>query len=168
MNWLLIGALIILVWRIAEGVRRGMVKEIISFVSLIVLCLVVGLLGTALSRYMEKDIASMIVAVILLLLVLLVHKLLGIVFFSAKLMAKLPVLHTADKLLGAVIGVLETVIILWTLFTLVMTFDMGVAEQFIVAYTNDSGVLTFLSKYNLLQNLVDVITAKWNLTGGIL
>ena len=41
MNWLLIIVAVILVWRIAEGVRRGMVKEIISFVSLIVLCLVV-------------------------------------------------------------------------------------------------------------------------------
>lgn len=165
MNWLLIIVAVVLVWRIAEGVRRGMVKEIVSFVSLIVLCLVVGLLGTALSKYMEKDIVSMIVAVILLLLLLIVHKLLGIVFFSAKLVAKLPVIHSVDKLLGALIGVLETVLILWTIFTLVMTFDLGVMEQFIIDYTNQSGVLTFFSKYNLLQNLVDFVAAKLNLLG---
>ena len=165
MNWLLIIALVVLVWRIAEGVRRGMVKEIVSFVSLIVLCLVIGLVGTALSKYMEKDIVSMIVAVLLLLVLLIAHKLLGIVFFSAKLVAKLPVIHSVDKLLGAVIGVLETVLILWTIFTLVMTFDLGVMEQFIIDYTNQSGVLTFISKYNLLQNLVDVIAAKLNLLG---
>ncbi len=165
MNWLLIITALILVWRIAEGVRRGMVKEIISFVSLIVLCLVVGLLGTAVSKYVEKDIVSMIVAVILLLLLLIVHKLLGIVFFSAKLISKLPVIHSVDKLLGAVIGVLETVLILWTVFTLVMTFDLGVMEEFIITYTNDSEVLRFFSKYNLLQNLVDFIAAKLNLSG---
>jgi len=165
MNWLLIIVAVILVWRIAEGVRRGMVKEIISFVSLIVLCLVVGLLGTALSKYMEKDIVSMIVAVILLLLLLIAHKLLGIVFFSAKLVAKLPVIHSADKLLGAVIGVLETVLILWTIFTLVMTFDLGVMEQFVIDYTNQSGILTFFSRYNLLQNLVDFVATKLNLLG---
>lgn len=165
MNWLLIIVAVVLVWRIAEGVRRGMVKEIVSFVSLIVLCLVVGLLGTALSKYMEKDIVSMIVAVILLLLLLIVHKLLGIVFFSAKLVAKLPVIHSVDKLLGALIGVLETVLILWTIFTLVMTFDLGVMEQFIIDYTNQSGVLTFFSKYNLLQNLVDFVATKLNLLG---
>lgn len=165
MNWLLIIVAVVLVWRIAEGVRRGMVKEIISFISLIVLCLVVGLLGTALSKYMEHDVVSMIVAIILLVLLLIAHKLLSIVFFSAKLVAKLPVIHSADKLLGAVIGVLETVLILWTVFTLVMTFDLGVMEQFIITYTNDSAILTFFSKYNLLQNVVDFLAAKMNLLG---
>lgn len=165
MNWLMIIVAVVLVWRIAEGIHRGMVKEIVSFVSLIVLCLAVGLLGTALSKYMEKDIVSMIVAIILLLLLCIAHRLLSLVFFSAKLIAKLPVIHSVDKLLGAVIGVLETVLLLWTVFTLVMTFDMGVLEQFIITYTNDSAILTFFSKYNLLQNLVDFLAAKMNLLG---
>ena len=32
MNWLLIIVALVLIWRIAEGVERGMVKEVISFV----------------------------------------------------------------------------------------------------------------------------------------
>lgn len=68
MNWLVILAILILAWRISEGVKKGMVKEIISFVSLIVLSLAVALLGMALSKYFQKDMISMAVAIILLLL----------------------------------------------------------------------------------------------------
>ncbi|MDY4821687.1 MAG: CvpA family protein, partial [Lachnospiraceae bacterium] len=102
-NWLIILCIILLIWRIVEGFNRGMVKEIISCVSLIVLSIVAILAMTAFTRYMKKDILSMASAIIILLVVLLAHRILGIVFFSAKLVSKLPVIHSADKLLGAVV-----------------------------------------------------------------
>lgn len=160
MNWLLLIAAIVLVWRIAEGLHRGMVKEIISFVSLVVLCLTVALIGTALSKYFEKDIISMIVAIVLLLILCIVHRLLSIVFFSAKLVAKLPVVKTVDKLLGAVIGVLETIVLLWTLFSLIITFGMGMLGQQILQYVMDSKILSIIFNYNYLQVLVDMIAQK--------
>ena len=160
MNWLLIIVALILVWRIAEGIHRGMVKEIISFVSLIVLCLVVALLGTAISKYFEKDIISMAVAILLLLVLCIAHRILSFVFFSAKLVSKLPVVHSLDKVLGAVIGVLETVLLLWTAFSLIITFDMGVIGSQIQQYAADSRVLGFLYKYNNLHHLVDFVAQK--------
>lgn len=160
MNWLLIIAALILIWRIAEGVHRGMVKEIISFVSLIVLCLAVALLGTALSKYFEKDIVSMAVAILLLLVLCIAHRLLGLVFFSAKLISKLPVVHSLDKVMGAFIGVLETILLLWTLFSLVITFGMGMFGRQIIQYASDSTVMGFLYRYNYLQHLVDFLAQK--------
>ncbi len=160
MNWLLLIAAIVLIWRIAEGLHRGMVKEIISFVSLVVLCLTVALIGTALSKYFEKDIISMIVAIVLLLILCIVHRLLSIVFFSAKLISKLPVVKTVDKLLGAVIGVLETIVLLWTLFSLIITFGMGMLGQQVLQYVVDSKILSVVFNYNYLQVLVDLIAQK--------
>lgn len=160
MNWLLIIAAVVLIWRIAEGIHRGMVKEIISFVSLIVLCLVVALLGTALSNYFERDIISMIVAIILLLVLCIAHRLLSVVFFSAKLISKLPVIHSCDKLLGAVIGALETVLILWTVYSLIIAFGMGMLGQQALQYTADSKILSFFYKYNYLQHFVDIVAGK--------
>lgn len=165
MNWLLIIVAVILVWRIAEGIHRGMVKEIISFVSLLVLCLAVALLGTVLSKYFEKDFISMIVAILLLLVLCIAHRLLSLVFFSAKLISKLPVIHSLDKVLGAVIGVLETILILWTVYTLIITFGAGMLGQQILQYAADSRLLTFLYKYNVLQHLVDFVSQKMSLTG---
>ena len=160
MNWLLIIAAVILVWRIAEGIHRGMVKEIISFVSLVVLCLMVGLLGTALSRYFEKDIISVVVAILLLLILCIAHRLLSLVLFSAKLISKLPVVHSCDKLLGALMGVLETVLLLWTVYTLIRIFGLGMAGQQLLEYAAQNPVLSFLYKYNYLQLLVDTLAAK--------
>ena len=37
MNFMSIIVLIVLIWKIAEGYKKGMVKELISFVSLLVL-----------------------------------------------------------------------------------------------------------------------------------
>ena len=160
MNWLLIIVALVLVWRIAEGIERGMVKEIISFISLVVLCLVVALIGTAVSKYLDKDIVSVIVAFVLLLIVCIVHRLLGIVFFSAKLIAKLPVIKKLDKILGAVFGVLETLVLLWTLFSMIMAFGMGMFGQQILQYVEDSKILSFIFKYNYLQVLVDMLAQK--------
>lgn len=165
MNWLLIIAAIILVWRVVEGIHRGMVKEIVSFVSLIVLCLSVALLGTALSKYFEKDIASMIAAIILLLVLCIAHRLLSLVFFSAKLIAKLPVINILDKLLGAVIGLFETIVFLWMVFSLIITFGAGIIGQQITQYAADSEILTFLYKYNYLQLLVEYIAEKMSIAG---
>lgn len=129
-NWLIILCIILLIWRIVEGFNRGMVKEIISCVSLIVLSIVAILAMTAFTRYMKKDILSMASAIIILLVVLLAHRILGIVFFSAKLVSKLPVIHSADKLLGAVVGVVETALIIWLVFA--MTGKMGMVGSLIV------------------------------------
>lgn len=165
MNWLLIVAALILVWRIAEGIHRGMIKEIISFVSLIVLCLAVALLGTALSKYFEKDIAGMLVALILLLVLCIAHRLLSLVFFSAKLIAKLPVIHSLDKVLGAAIGVLETILLVWTVYSLIIAFGMGMVGTQIIHYASENRILSFLYNYNYLQDLVEFLAQKMNMAG---
>lgn len=169
MNWLLIVVAVLLLWRIAEGVHRGMVKEIISFISLIVLCLAVGLLGTALSKYFEKDIAGVIVTVILLLILCIAHRLLSLVFFSAKLIAKLPVIRTADKLMGAVIGVLETVLLLWMVYSLTITFGLSTWwGEAIRTCAAESPILRFFYKYNYLQHWVEFFAQKLHLMGIVL
>ncbi len=162
MNWLLIIILILLVSRMVEGYKRGMVKEIISLVSLIVLCLAFAFIGGALLSYLEKDIVSVVVAIILLLILAIGHWLLNVFFCPAKLLVKLPIVKSVDKLLGAVMGIIETVLLVWTLYTLLLTVEMGTIGQQIMAYVQDSTVLTFLYKYNYLaywvSNVIDKLT----------
>ena len=54
MNILLIIVLVLLICKIRDGYKRGMVKEIISFVSLIILCVVLALLANGVSNYFDK------------------------------------------------------------------------------------------------------------------
>lgn len=143
-NILFIILLLILIWRIASGFQKGMVKELISFVTLIVLSLLVVLLGLGLDSYMDKEIVRTVVVVILVLILIIGYKLLDFFFFTAKLFAKLPVVKTADKLLGAVIGVAETVILIWAMYALLSIFDMGDIGVKMWTYINDNLILRYL------------------------
>jgi len=160
MNWLLIIVIVLMAWRMTEGYKRGMVKEIISFVSLIVLCLAVAFLGGALLSFLEKDTVSMVVAVILLLVLCIGHWVLNFFFFPAKALVKLPVVKSVDKILGVVIGAAETILLVWTLYTLLLTVEMGTIGQQIMVYVQESKILTFLYKYNYLAHWVSAAIDK--------
>lgn len=160
MNWLVVILALVLLWRMVEGYKRGMVKEIISFVSLIILCVAGALLGSALTHYFEQDIVSMAVAILLLLILCIAHRILSLFFFSAKLVSKLPVIHSLDKLLGVVIGALETVLLVWTGYTLLVTVDTGHIGERIFAYVQDSQILSFFYEHNMLAGLVEAVMDK--------
>ena len=153
-NILVIAAVLVLLWKVTEGYKHGMVKEIISFISLIVLCVIVVLLGSGLQSYMEKKYIGVAIAILLLCILGIVHHLLGLVFFSAKMISKLPVIHWVDKVLGIVTGALETVLLLWTVYVFVMLWGLGPVGQQILQYTQENAILSWLYQNNYLAQLL--------------
>lgn len=150
MNILLIAVVLFMICKIVDGYKKGMVKEIISLISLIVVCAVVALIASGLNSYWDKNYVNVVVAVILLIIIGIVHHLLGLVFFSAKVLSKLPIVSWLNKLLGMVFGVLETVLILWTIYSFIMFLDMGIIGQQLLIYTQDSPFLTWIYENNYL------------------
>lgn len=150
MNILLIIVLLLLLFNVVEGYKKGMVREIISFVSLIVMCVVIALIGNGLNSYFEGEFLGVLVVILLLSLLGIAHHLLGVIFFSAKIISKLPIVHWLDKLLGVVVGILETVLILWTIYTFIMMLDLGMIEQLALTYTQESSILTWFYEHNYL------------------
>ena len=155
MNILLLTIVIFAILKIIDGYKKGMVKEIISFVSLVIMCIVVLLLGTGLHSYMEKEIVGVVIALLLLMLLGIAHHILKLIFFSAKLVSKLPIIHSVDKVLGMAVGVLEVVLILWTMYTFIMYFEMGMLGNLMIEYSRDSKILTWLYEHNLLADIVE-------------
>ena len=133
LNVMLIIAAIAVLIKMVDGYRKGMVKEVISLVSLVVLSVVAALL----------------------ILLLVAHHLLGLVFFSAKLAAKLPVVHFLDKLLGIVFGAFEVVLVLWTLYALMMMMDIGAIGEFIREQTQESQILKWIYDHNYLAKGIE-------------
>ena len=160
LNILLIIILVFMIVKIADGYKKGMVKEIISFVSLILMCVVVLLLGVGLRSYMEKEIVGIVIAVLLLVILAIAHHALKLIFFSAKLISKLPIVHGIDKLLGMVVGALEVILILWTIYTFIMYFGLGTIGNLFLEYSRDSRILTWLYEHNMLASLVDTALNK--------
>lgn len=163
MNILLIIVGIVLLCSIVDGYKKGMVKSIISFVSLIVLCIVAALISNGLQSYLDGDFVKIVIMVLLLCVLGIAHHLLGIVFFSAKLISKLPIIHSVDKILGVVFGILETILILWTIYTFIMILDMGMIGQQLLEYTRENSILTWFYEHNYLAHWVEQLGVQFHL-----
>lgn len=155
MNIMLVIVVICVLFKIADGYKKGMVKEIISLVTLTVIGIMVVLISRGLHSYMEKEIVGVIIAVVLLALLGIVHHILGVVLFSAKMIAKLPVVHWANKVLGAVFGALEVILILQIVYVFIMYFGLGMIGQQILEYTKESVVLAKVYQYNIVAKFVE-------------
>ena len=158
LNLLLVIMAVVLICMVMDGYKKGMVKSLISLISLLITCVVLFLIGNGLSSYFDGKIFNVILTILLLAAIGLVHHLLNIVFFSAKM--KLPIVHSLDKLLGIVVGMLETVLIVWTIYAFNIFRDLGTLGQVIVDYTRDSRILTCLYENNYLAYLVEQLGQK--------
>ena len=162
MNLLLIIVMIVLIGSVAAGYKRGMVRQFISLFSLIILCLVAALIANGAKNYIDGKVLNVIIAVFLICLVGIVSHVLGVVFFSAKVISKLPVVSWVDKMLGIVFGVLETVFILWTVYTFIIMMDMGMVGQQILEYTAESHILSWLYQHNYLAHMVEKFVSDFS------
>nr|WP_318686787.1 CvpA family protein [uncultured Acetatifactor sp.] len=162
MNLLFVIVLIVMICNIVSGYKKGMVREIISLISLVVMCIVVALIGNGVNSYFDGETANVVVMVLLLCLVGIVHHLLGVVFFSAKVISKLPIVHWFDKLLGMIFGIIETVLILWTIYAFIMMLDMGMISQQILIYTQENRILTWIYEHNYLAVWLEKISSEIN------
>jgi len=160
MNIMLILAVICVLFKIADGYKKGMVKEIVSLVTLIIMGIMIVLISKGLHSYMEKEVVGVIIAVVLMALLGVVHHLLNVVFFSAKMISKLPVIHWVNKVFGAVFGVLEVILILQIVYVFIMYFGLGMIGQQILEYTRESGILTKIYQYNVVAKLVENVISQ--------
>lgn len=160
MNILFLIVLVVLIYNVSEGYKRGMVKSVISLVSLIITCSVAILLGNVLKSYMEGEFFNVVIFIIMLCLIGILRHLLSVIFFSAKVISKLPVVSLGNKLLGIVFGFLETILIIWTIYTFTMLLDLGAAEQILLDSTAENEALAWLYQHNYLAYLVEQMCSQ--------
>lgn len=103
--------IIIFIWRIIAGFRKGMVQEITSLIAMAIAGVCVVLILGAVGSYLDKEIGRMIQIVVVLVVVCMIYRLIHVLFTSLELISKLPIIKGLDKLLGAVIGAAEAGVI---------------------------------------------------------
>lgn len=116
----------IFIWRIAAGFKKGMVQELLSLIAAAVAGICMILILGAVGSYFENDIGQMIKTVLVLLVVCAVYRLVNILFTSLKLISKLPIIKSVDKLLGIVIGFAEAGIIVVLLIHLLKNWGLSI------------------------------------------
>lgn len=161
LNLLLITMAFLLFYHVVNGYKVGMVKEIISFVSLICLCVLIALLGNALASYVNKEYLELALMILLLAVLGLLQHLIKVAIAPAEVLSKLPVIHSVDKLFGIVVGALEPVLVLWTVYVFIMFLDLGKIEDYLYLCIRDSRLLTWLYEQNRLLQLVEQFGAQF-------
>lgn len=160
MNLCFIVALVLLAVKMASGYKKGMVKEIITLVTLILTCITIALIANGLKNYTSGHVVNVIIVIVLLSILGVVHLLLKPLFLSAKLISKLPVVSWVDKLLGIAIGAAETILMLWTLYFFVSIMDLGGIGTRILQDTKDNGILLWFFQHNYLTTFLQSVSAN--------
>ena len=120
---------LIFIWRIIAGFRKGMVQELIALVAVAVAGFCIVLILGAIGSYMNQEIAKVIQMIVVLLVVCLVYRLVHILFTSLELISKLPVIKGLDKLLGAGLGFVEAGLIVGLLVYFLKNWGLSILAQ---------------------------------------
>ena len=152
---LLIIFLVLLAVSIYNGCKRGMVKALISFISMIVFGLVIVLGLNLFNSYVNHSFFKVVLFLLALILLIGAHIFIKTVLFPAKIVAKLPVINSVNKLCGIIFGALEAVVILWTVYAVIVLLGIDAMwGQWIVEQTASNSVMTWLYNNNYILNLV--------------
>ncbi len=158
MNYLLIVVLIMLLWRVIVGFKHGMVKEVQSFVTFLVGAFSLALVAKAVSAFANGEKLHAIIAIVLLVILGAIFKIVDLLFFSAKTIAKLPIVHILDKLLGIVIGGAEVILSVWAFYYIMSRFQFGTFTTMMAENVADNKILMYLYNHNFLEKLIEHIS----------
>ncbi len=160
MNLLLIIMAVLLVWRISAGLKRGVVREVISLVNILFAALVIGLACMITNAYHAQNYFAILIMGIIIIVLSIIYSILKLVFFPAKILSKLPVISGMDRLLGLFMGIAETLICFWILCYATMYFEFGTLSEQILLMIKESELLVTLYEYNLLGVLLEMVKTK--------
>lgn len=160
MNILLIALAVIMIWRISAGMKKGIVREALSLINVLFVVLIVGMVCMITNAYHESNYIAIAVMFVIIVALSIAYSIIKIVFFPAKVLTKLPVLSSMDKLCGLVMGVAETLLAFWGLCYAMMYIEFGTLNEQILIMVGESKLLTALYEYNLLGVLLETLKAK--------
>lgn len=160
MNILLIVVAVFLIWRIAVDMKRGIVRSALALINTLFATLVIGMLCVAVNAYHAENYVAIAISIGIIVVLSIVYSIIKLIFFPAKVVSKLPIVSSVDKLLGLIIGLVETLVTFWALCYVLMFVDLGVLNEQLLRMIGESRILTFLYEYNLLGVLLENIKVK--------
>lgn len=110
---------------------------------------------SSITDYIGGYIAGIIINILSLLLVIVVVKIaLSIIVYAFDIVSRLPVISTADKLLGAVFGFMQSIIFVWIIMTLITLFLTKPEHQGITESIQGSVIASKLYDSNIFIGFI--------------
>ncbi|WP_026527636.1 CvpA family protein [Butyrivibrio sp. VCD2006] len=127
-----LAVLIILLWRIASGFTYGLISELIGIAALAIGFVIFSLSAGAIGKLLQGKNLHLIETIIELAIIVAVYRVIQGIGKAATGSKKIPILSTANKVLGGVFGACETYI--WVaLIQHIVGYNIGAAINFTIS-----------------------------------
>ncbi len=129
------------------GWKRGLLESVIRIISCILGILVIIVIAKGIGSFMQKSYVQVIMALVLLVLIQVIHKVVKFLTDTFRLVRAIPVGKLADKLAGALLGIAESVLVVWLLFLLIGVSDLTGLKDWVTEQVGQSRFLTLIYYY---------------------
>lgn len=153
-NILFIIVISILIIGAVWGWKRGLIESVIRIVSCILGLLVLVIASKGVGNFIQKSYVKVIMAVTLLLAVRNIYKVVSFLADTFKLVRAVPGGKFVDKLAGTLLGLAESVFVIWLLFLLIGVFDIMGLNAWVMEEVGKSTFLTLLYYSNYLIEIL--------------
>ncbi|HBA70171.1 MAG TPA: hypothetical protein DCZ40_12560 [Lachnospiraceae bacterium] len=154
MNLLTAIFIILVIWRVLRGFKKGFAKEMNGLLSLFMALVVISIVLLLLGGILQKNARIIIISVVMLVIAGFLYRLLGMFMQSVETVAKLPVVNLLNMLAGAAAGVLEVLVIFWTIYIIVDNFPTGRFGEYVMEWTKRSTLLMNIYNRNYIANWI--------------
>ncbi len=138
------------------GFKRGLVEGIMRLVTSLLGIVVLVILAKGIGNFLQGSYVNVLIALILLAVLRIFHRIGKLVLDSCKLVSKLPVIHSLDKVTGLLLGLTEVVVFIWLVFLFVGVMNPFGLQEWFMAQVNQSVFLSILYKLNGLILLLQI------------
>lgn len=136
------------------GWKRGLLESVIRIVSCILGILVLVVVAKGVGSFLQKSYVKVIMALLLLLAIRMIYRLMRFLTDTFRLVRAIPVGKLADKLAGAVLGLIEAIFAVWLCFLLIGVFDVMNLNAWVLQQVEQSRFLAMLYDSNYLIELL--------------
>lgn len=136
------------------GWKRGLLESVIRIVSCILGILVLVVVAKGVGSFLQRSYVKVIMALLLLLAIRMIYRLMRFLTDTFRLVRAIPVGKLADKLAGAVLGLVEAIFAVWLCFLLIGVFDVMNLNAWVLQQVEQSRFLTVLYNSNYLIELL--------------
>lgn len=143
-------AAILLLVRVVVGTKKGFIKEVCSLISVVIASIAVVLIAFGVRKYFDHEVVMVVAAIVLVLLLGIIYKLLDVFLVSLKLISKLPVVSLIDKILGLILGIVETVFIIWAIYCIITIMQPSAFGNWIINCVKNNTIMKFLYVHNFM------------------
>lgn len=148
LNVTLLAVVVLTVWMMIRGFKKGMAKELSGLVALFAAFVVLALAIMLVSSFTEGEMTNTLYSVILLVLFGIAYGIVKFILRSAKVVSKLPIINFFDSVLGIGVGLCKAVLVIWIFFMLCTNNYLGTISEYVQQDIAGNTFLKLLYEFN--------------------